>query len=396
MRVPESPNNELLFCGFNQDFACFAIGTKSGFRIYNCDPFKEVIRRAEQAGGIGIVEMLFRCNILALVGGGLNPRYPTNKVLIWDDHQTRPIGELSFKSAVKAVRLRRDRIVCVLETKVYVYNFSDLSLEDTIATAKNDLGLVALCPSSTDMVLACPGLSRGSVRVELYNIRRKTFINAHESDLAALALNLTGTRLATASDKGTLVRVYDTQTGALQQELRRGADRALVYSICFDQLCKYLACSSDKGTVHIFKLSDGTSGGPNKQGNSQGASGSGSGSGGSRKQTSGPGSGKDDNAKSTLRFMKGILPKYFSSEWSFAQFRIPGYSKASVAMKAICAFGAEENTLLTITADGKFLKCNFARGGDCAVESFAKFAKSNEGKSSGSGNSQSQSQSSGN
>ena len=116
-------------------------------------------------------------------------------------------------------------------------------------------GLCALCPNSSNTVLTCLGVSRCTVRVELYDIRKTTLVPAHEAELAQIALNLDGTRLATAPDKGTLVRVFDTQSGQLQQELRRGADRAEIYSICFNGNSQFLATSSDKGTVHISVLS---------------------------------------------------------------------------------------------------------------------------------------------
>lgn len=214
-----TPTSLLHLC-FNQDHGCFAAGTDHGFRIYNCDPFREIFRRDfDRGGGVGVVEMLFRCNILALVGGGPDPQYPPNKVMIWDDHQSRCIGELSFRSEVRAVRLRRDRIIVVLEQKIFVYNFADLKLLHQIETIANPKGLCAVSQGAGSLVLVCPGLQKGQVRVEHYASKRTKFIMAHDSRIACFALSQDGHLLATASTKGTLVRIFNTIDGTLLQEV---------------------------------------------------------------------------------------------------------------------------------------------------------------------------------
>jgi WD40 repeat protein len=55
------------------------------------------------------------------------------------------------------------------------------------------------------------------VRIELYDRKQTKFISAHNTPLVCLTLSMDGKRLATASDKGTLVRVWNTADGQLLQ-----------------------------------------------------------------------------------------------------------------------------------------------------------------------------------
>lgn len=301
--------------------------------------------------------MLFRCNILALVGGGSDPQYPPNKVMIWDDHQTRCIGDLSFRSEVRAVRLRRDRIIVVLEQKILVYNFADLKLLHQIETMANPKGLCVVSQVSGSFVLVCPGLQKGQVRVEHYATKRTKFILAHDSRIACFALSQDGKLLATASTKGTLVRIFNTLDGSLLQEVRRGADRAEIYSLAFSPTAQWLAVSSDKGTVHVFSLK--INSGMPENGNLRSAS---------DLNVAGP------LSSSSLSFIKGVLPKYFSSEWSVAQFRLPEGSQY------IVAFGHQKNTIVILGMDGSFYRCEFdpTTGGEMTQLEFYNFLSPKE------------------
>lgn len=85
--------------------------------------------------------------------------------MLWDDHRVKCIGEMSFRTEVKAVKLKADRIVVVLESKIFVYNFSDLKLLEHIETCPNPLGLCSMNTEGDDTILACPDKDVGYVQV---------------------------------------------------------------------------------------------------------------------------------------------------------------------------------------------------------------------------------------
>lgn len=321
MDLRDNPyKNELMFAGFNQDQGCFCVGTKKGFKVYNTDPLREKESQEwdeKETGGIRLLEMLFRCNYIALVGtSSENAEFSNCKVKIWDDLKKKSIIEMEFSSEVKNVRLRRDRIVVVLEQVIKVFTFTSHPTQlHVFDTRINPSGLCSLSPSSSNSVLAFPGLKAGQVQlVDLAATERSPLnITAHDSPLVSIALNVEGTRLATASIKGTLIRVFEVSNGNLLCELRRGTNPATIYCINFNAASTLLCVASDHGTIHIFSLEE-----------------------------------KNKNKQSSLAGAT-FLPKYFSSMWSFSKIEVPG------GTRCICCF-TQDNSLVAICADGAYHK----------------------------------------
>ena len=141
---------------------------------------------------------------------------------------------------------------------LHIHNIRDMKILHTIRdTPQNPNGLLALSVNADHSYLAYPGSSgTGQVQVfDAYNLQAKTEIHAHNSALAALAFNTDGNLLATASEKGTVIRVYNINDGARMFEFRRGMKRnATIYSISFSMDSDFLAVSSNTETIHVFRL----------------------------------------------------------------------------------------------------------------------------------------------
>ncbi|KAI4266465.1 MAG: hypothetical protein L6R38_008726, partial [Xanthoria sp. 2 TBL-2021] len=215
--------------------------------------------------------MLGKANYIALVGGGKTPKFPTHKVgkrehilhvsrdeslinhqvIIWDDAKQVAAVTLEFRSQVLQARLSRSQILVALLNSVALYAFSSPPKKvSSFETADNPSGLCCLGSS----IIAFPGRTPGQVQMVEISTGNVSIIPAHGSPLKAMTLSPNGEILATASETGTLIRLFSTTNCARISELRRGVDPAAIFSLAISPSNTLLAVTSDKATLHIFDL----------------------------------------------------------------------------------------------------------------------------------------------
>lgn len=250
-----SSDSEVKYVSFNQDSSALCVGCNSGFRLFslnNIDKLDETYYEGTLTNVV-IVERLYLSSLVVTVSQN-TPR----RLSLCHFKKGAEICNYSYPNRVLTVKLNRKRLVVCLTDSLYIHNIRDMKVVHTIKeTPENARGVCSLCPSDDCGYLAYPGSSTmGEVQVfDAHHLVPVVTIPAHDNPLVAMNFNRTGDKLATASDKGTVIRTFSMPEGNKLFEFRRGMKRCVtIHSLSFSSDSQLLACTSNTETIHVFKL----------------------------------------------------------------------------------------------------------------------------------------------
>lgn len=359
---------------FNQDRSRLAIGTTTGTRTYSTNPFQLI--REQPGDDACIIAMHYNTDLVAHVGAGENASSSQRCLRMLNTRRDKEITRTNYGKAILNVLLNRDRVIVVLDTAIYVYELKTMEhlhvIEEVPVNATGICALPSLEGHNNDKhfnYIAYPNnAEKGCVHVyDVMNLRAGPIIEAHSSKIGCLAFNDSGSLLATASTKGTVFRVFSMPNGDKLYEFRRGiATNATIFSMAFDLSSRLLCVSSDKPTIHLFKLE--RQGGNTDESQEEG--------------------GWSSYLSSTVSSAANYLPTTVSEMWtqsrSFSQITLKKYGHPTL----VALTGVEDISVFVATSEGYLYKygVDMAEGGECNCEATYTLSPTGDFASRGSAN----------
>ena len=257
---------------FNFDSSYFSVGTDIGFLIYQTSPLELIFER-NLNGGIGLVKILEQTNIFCLAGGGSHPRFSPNKLIIWDDKKNEISEEFRCNSFVINCYIKQYCIIIICSDNITFINSKTMKIIKCINTINNPRGISSISNDPKKYIFAYPDINKGNIlfiklkefeegndeqinKIKKLEVKEDIIKNAHKGNINVISLNFNGSKLASASDRGTLVRVFDLETKMQIKEFRRGNSEANIYSLSFSFDDSLLGLTSNHGSCHIFNLNN--------------------------------------------------------------------------------------------------------------------------------------------
>lgn len=283
-RTPIQPSDTsaVLSLSFSASRNRFICGLSDGLRVFRTDNCLTTYHPVLPAdGGIAIAEAIDD-RYIAFVAGGRTSAGKPSVVIFWDCVLEKEVSRFDFYERILGLKANDKWLVVILIERAVVFEYQELQVrQETTAAVESDDEVQTETGEATDEALkgpnkvksihptssnphavAClqndmlvlPAQSVGQIQLVLLKGGSKRVLRAHNGALRQVALSPNAGLLATASEQGTLVRVFDIKTLDQLGEFRRGVEKAIIYGLAFSEGDRWLGTTSDKGTIHIFDL----------------------------------------------------------------------------------------------------------------------------------------------
>ena len=205
--------------------------------------------------GVGAIALLGDTRFVAVTGGGKRPVCSSLEVHIFD--RDTVLRHIQLRSPVRRVLMVGTRLLASLTTSsIHLHTFTGISLFDSPASGGElhspPMPMAACHFSST---IAYP---ESENRIQLVCFRDdpdvsrvlQAAVEAHQNPVTALALSPEGSLFATSSERGTLIRVWNSSDGSQVSEVRNSSTASVIRQLCFIGTSHLFCVSSDK--VKVF------------------------------------------------------------------------------------------------------------------------------------------------
>lgn len=226
----------------NQTNDCLVSTKDNKFVIYNTHPFKINFKRI-MSNDIHIIKMFYRTNILIIV-----EKRKLNELILWDDNERKVVGKILLNKNIINFETNRELIVITTDDSLHIYTFNNISLKKKINTIKNDNGIIILYGD----IIVYPNKEVGHLTVMKYNSNYNMTFKCHNSNIRIITINNDGSLIATCSEHGTIIRIFNIEDGKLLKEFRRGITYSIITDLKFNMDSSLLLCNSCHNTVHIY------------------------------------------------------------------------------------------------------------------------------------------------
>jgi autophagy-related protein 18 len=239
----------ITFLSFNSDRSHILICHSSGVLVLSSRSCQR-LAFLDTSPNIPICADVCRNSALVLVA------FKGNCFQLWNSRCLKPVSPITtIDTLICGVKVNPKRITILTISSVLIFDLWSLDLFLSLprgdSVPSTSLGV---CASTVDGYFAFTTGNGGVQVIDTYTLFRMPRVKAHDS--CVTAIEMTNTLLITASEKGTVIRVFRLPSLELIGLFRRGRTESPIKSILLSMDSKFLTVTGESDTAHLFRLAD--------------------------------------------------------------------------------------------------------------------------------------------